>query len=57
MAHLQFILSLWRFMGSASGIKYICIFGRIMEEALLCVLMHFEIGGKFLGNCCVIIGF
>lgn len=33
----QLIPSLWRFMGSASGIKSICIFGGIMEEALLCV--------------------
>lgn len=57
MAQLQIIPSLWRFMGSASGIKSICIFGGIMEEALLCVPIHLDIGGSVFCSCSVIIGF
>lgn len=47
MAHLQLIPCLWRFMGSARGIESICIFGGIMEEALLCAPIHLEVGGSF----------
>lgn len=52
MVHLQF----WRFMGSASGIAHLHVLG-IMEEALLCIPMHLEIGESVFCNCSVIIGF